>query len=296
MQEPGASASWLGLVRGAAPSSLTANTCSPRRPAPHQRPAPPPAAPRCSPALLGPGQRQPHKVGPCRRSTVKWPGTNPPATASGCQTGTSARCGGWRRGPRSATSWSAASGTGRESKAATPGTWGPGCRSGAPWWMRAPCTAQCAGPGRPSWTPRSGWAGCTRTRSGRWWWRSSPACGAGSGTTTTVEKAKASYHRACRKEHAAAGREQLAPGAPPLAPDRQRALREERQRHTLETHKERQHYEQALAELTRASPRYVEEMESVFEQGQEFEQRRIDFLKEALTALQRRLDPTAHPG
>ncbi|XP_053870957.1 protein kinase C and casein kinase substrate in neurons 2 protein-like isoform X2 [Malaclemys terrapin pileata] len=111
-----------------------------------------------------------------------------------------------------------------------------------------------------------------------------------------VEKAKASYHRACRKEHAAAGREQLAPGGPPLAPDRQRALREERQRHTLETHKERQHYEQALAELTRASPRYVEEMESVFEQGQEFEQRRIDFLKEALTALQRRLDPTAHPG
>lgn len=59
---------------------------------------------------------------------------------------------------------------------------------------------------------------------------------------------------------------------------------------------ERQHYEQALAELTRASPRYVEEMESVFEQGQEFEQRRIEFLKEALAALQRRLDPTAHPG
>ncbi|TFJ96082.1 tiggy-winkle hedgehog protein [Platysternon megacephalum] len=111
-----------------------------------------------------------------------------------------------------------------------------------------------------------------------------------------VEKAKASYHRACRKEHAAAGREQLAPGGPPLAPDRQRALREERQRHTLETHKERQHYEQALAELTRANPRYMEEMESVFEQGQEFEQRRIEFLKEALTALQRRLDPTAHSG
>ncbi|XP_074872213.1 protein kinase C and casein kinase substrate in neurons protein 1-like [Carettochelys insculpta] len=111
-----------------------------------------------------------------------------------------------------------------------------------------------------------------------------------------VEKAKAAYHRACRKEHMAAGREQLAPGGPPLAPDRQRALREDRQRHTLEAHKERQRYEQALAELTRASPRYVEEMESVFEQGQEFEQRRIEFLKEALTALQRRLDPTAHPG
>uniref|UniRef100_A0A8C8RXL7 Uncharacterized protein n=1 Tax=Pelusios castaneus TaxID=367368 RepID=A0A8C8RXL7_9SAUR len=105
-----------------------------------------------------------------------------------------------------------------------------------------------------------------------------------------VEKAKASFHQACRKEHAAAGREQLAPGGPPLPSDRQRALREERQRRTLET------YEQALAELTRASPRYMEEMESVFEQGQELEQRRIEFLKETLMALQRRLDPTAHPG
>uniref|UniRef100_A0A8C8RX65 Uncharacterized protein n=1 Tax=Pelusios castaneus TaxID=367368 RepID=A0A8C8RX65_9SAUR len=90
-----------------------------------------------------------------------------------------------------------------------------------------------------------------------------------------VEKAKASFHQACRKEHAAAGREQLAPGGPPLPSDRQRAL-----------------YEQALAELTRASPRYMEEMESVFEQGQELEQRRIEFLKETLMALQRRLDPT----
>uniref|UniRef100_A0A8C4Y7R1 Uncharacterized protein n=1 Tax=Gopherus evgoodei TaxID=1825980 RepID=A0A8C4Y7R1_9SAUR len=109
-----------------------------------------------------------------------------------------------------------------------------------------------------------------------------------------VEKAKASYHRACRKEHAAAGREQLppvlngsrgapffspAPGAPPDAP----------------AHQERQHYEQALAELTRASPRYMEEMESVFEQGQEFEQRRIEFLKEALRPLPLLAEPHRPP-
>ncbi|XP_074926661.1 protein kinase C and casein kinase II substrate protein 3-like [Chelonoidis abingdonii] len=111
-----------------------------------------------------------------------------------------------------------------------------------------------------------------------------------------VEKAKPRPTGAGAGSTRSRGRDRLAPGGPPLAPDRQRALREERQRHTLETHKERQRYEQALAELTRASPRYVEEMESVFEQGQEFEQRRIEFLKEALAALQRRLDPTAHPG
>ncbi|XP_025051758.1 napsin-A isoform X2 [Alligator sinensis] len=111
-----------------------------------------------------------------------------------------------------------------------------------------------------------------------------------------VEKAKAAYHLACRKEHQVAGREAGPPGGPPLAPDRQRALREEHQRRTQETHKERQRYEHILAELTRASPRYMEEMEMVFEQGQAQEQRRIAFLKDTLLALQRRLDPTTHPG
>lgn len=55
----------------------------------------------------------------------------------------------------------------------------------------------------------------------------------------------------------------------------------------------RERYEKALQELDRSSPRYMEEMESVFEQGQALEQRRIVFLKSAFLALHRRLDITA---
>ncbi|KAL7977373.1 hypothetical protein Chor_009322 [Crotalus horridus] len=96
-----------------------------------------------------------------------------------------------------------------------------------------------------------------------------------------AEKAKTLYHKACRKEHIATLREsgiQAASGAE-VSPDRQRTLREEHQRCSQETNKIRERYEKALKELDRCSPRYMEEMESVFEQGQALEQRRIVFLK-----------------
>ncbi|KAG8140405.1 hypothetical protein E2320_003076, partial [Naja naja] len=104
-----------------------------------------------------------------------------------------------------------------------------------------------------------------------------------------AEKAKTLYHKACRKEHIATLREsgiQAASGAE-VSPDRQRTLREEHQRCSQETNKVRERYEKALQELDRCSPRYMEEMESVFEQGQALEQRRIVFLKSAFLALHR---------
>ncbi|XP_026533282.1 protein kinase C and casein kinase substrate in neurons protein 2-like isoform X1 [Notechis scutatus] len=110
-----------------------------------------------------------------------------------------------------------------------------------------------------------------------------------------AEKAKTLYHKACRKEYIATLREsgiQIAPGAE-VSPDRQRTLREEHQRCSQETNKVRERYEKALQELDRCSPRYIEEMECVFEQGQALEQRRIVFLKSAFLALHRRLDITA---
>ncbi|KAL8176850.1 UNVERIFIED_CONTAM: hypothetical protein K2H54_039389 [Gekko kuhli] len=113
-----------------------------------------------------------------------------------------------------------------------------------------------------------------------------------------VEKAKSLYHKACRKEHITALRESgvQAAGGPEVPPDRQRALREEHQRCSQEANKVRERYEKALQELDRCSPRYMEEMETVFEQGQALEQRRIIFLKGAFLALHRRLDVTAEPS
>nr|XP_034990164.1 protein kinase C and casein kinase substrate in neurons protein 3-like isoform X1 [Zootoca vivipara] len=113
-----------------------------------------------------------------------------------------------------------------------------------------------------------------------------------------VEKTKSLYHKACRKEHNAALRENAVKAAPgsEVPPERQRALREEHQRCSQEANKVRERYEKALQELDRCSPRYMEEMESVFEQGQAQEQRRIAFLKGAFLALHRRLDVTADPS
>ncbi|XP_016851658.2 protein kinase C and casein kinase substrate in neurons protein 3 isoform X2 [Anolis carolinensis] len=110
-----------------------------------------------------------------------------------------------------------------------------------------------------------------------------------------VEKTKSLYHKACRKENIATIREsglQAAAGSEATL-DRKRTLREEHQRCSQETNKLRERYEKALQELDRCSPRYMEEMESVFEQGQSLEQRRIVFLKGAFLSLHRRLDVTA---
>ncbi|CAI5790657.1 kinase C and casein kinase substrate in neurons 3-like isoform X1 [Podarcis lilfordi] len=127
-------------------------------------------------------------------------------------------------------------------------------------------------------------------------WRSGLASGAP--LWMQVEKTKSLYHKACRKEHIAALRENAVKAAPgsEVPQERQRALREEHQRCSQEANKVRERYEKALQELDRCSPRYMEEMESVFEQGQAQEQRRIAFLKGAFLALHRRLDVTADPS
>ncbi|KAL0156132.1 hypothetical protein M9458_047378, partial [Cirrhinus mrigala] len=47
-----------------------------------------------------------------------------------------------------------------------------------------------------------------------------------------------------------------------------------------------------LEDVTGFAPRYMEEMESVFDQSQEEERKRISFLKQAFLAIHRHLDIT----
>ncbi|MBN3282572.1 PACN1 protein, partial [Polyodon spathula] len=54
----------------------------------------------------------------------------------------------------------------------------------------------------------------------------------------------------------------------------------------------RAHYEKVLEDASRYAPRYMEEMESVFEQSQQLEQKRISFLKQAFLSIHRHLDIT----
>lgn len=54
----------------------------------------------------------------------------------------------------------------------------------------------------------------------------------------------------------------------------------------------REHYEKALEDVTSYTPRYMEEMEAIFEKSQEEERKRISFLKQAFLSIHRHLDVT----
>lgn len=54
----------------------------------------------------------------------------------------------------------------------------------------------------------------------------------------------------------------------------------------------REAYEKVLEDVTSCMPRYMEEMESIFEQSQEEERKRISFLKQAFLSIHRHLDIT----
>ncbi|XP_036408881.1 protein kinase C and casein kinase substrate in neurons protein 3 [Megalops cyprinoides] len=107
-----------------------------------------------------------------------------------------------------------------------------------------------------------------------------------------LDKARGAYHKACRKEQTACNRETHAKGNPDIAIEKQRKIQEERELASEETKKMRTRYEKVLEEVTRYAPRYMEEMESIFDQSQEEERKRISFLKQAFLSIHRHLDIT----
>ncbi|MBN3300541.1 ES8L1 protein, partial [Amia calva] len=107
-----------------------------------------------------------------------------------------------------------------------------------------------------------------------------------------LEKARAAFHKASRKEHTARERESHSRGNPDVAIEKQRRIQEERESATQETERLRARYEKVLEEVTRYAPRYMEEMEAVFDQSQEEERKRISFLKQAFLSIHRHLDIT----
>ncbi|KAL4617840.1 protein kinase C and casein kinase substrate in neurons protein 3-like isoform X1 [Arapaima gigas] len=107
-----------------------------------------------------------------------------------------------------------------------------------------------------------------------------------------LEKARGAYHKASRKEHAAQDRETHARGNPDIATEKQKKIQEEREQARQEKERVRARYEKVLEEVTRYAPRYMEEMESIFDQCQEEERKRISFLKQAFLSIHRHLDVT----
>lgn len=60
----------------------------------------------------------------------------------------------------------------------------------------------------------------------------------------------------------------------------------------VNVHQVRARYEKVLEEVNRYAPRYMEEMESIFDQSQDEERKRIVFLKQAFLSIHKHLDIT----
>nr|XP_033816761.1 protein kinase C and casein kinase substrate in neurons protein 1-like isoform X1 [Geotrypetes seraphini] len=105
-----------------------------------------------------------------------------------------------------------------------------------------------------------------------------------------LEKSKVAYHKACKKVRLATVRENSSRTSPALSQEKQKKLQEEKEKCSQDMQKVRQRYEKALQELNRYSPKYMEEMELVFDQSQQFERKRILFLKHVFQSIHKHLD------
>lgn len=63
-----------------------------------------------------------------------------------------------------------------------------------------------------------------------------------------------------------------------------------------EVAKSREKYQVALAEITAYNPRYIDDMESVFEKCQQMEAQRLTFFKDVLFNFHKRLNISQEPS
>ncbi|KAK7123319.1 hypothetical protein R3I93_021665 [Phoxinus phoxinus] len=107
-----------------------------------------------------------------------------------------------------------------------------------------------------------------------------------------LEKARVAYHKSCQREQIAQEKENQAKHNANLSESKLSKIQQTREKATQERSKARDRYEKVLEDVSGFAPRYMEEMESVFDQSQEEERKRIGFLKEAFLSIHRHLDIT----
>ncbi|XP_061582858.1 protein kinase C and casein kinase substrate in neurons protein 1 isoform X2 [Cololabis saira] len=107
-----------------------------------------------------------------------------------------------------------------------------------------------------------------------------------------LEAAKKSYFMACKEEKLAVMREENNKGDASVAADQQKKLHEKVEKSRQESQKAKEKYEKALDELSKCTPQYKESMEQVFDTCQQFEERRLSFLREVLLDVKRHLNLT----
>lgn len=107
-----------------------------------------------------------------------------------------------------------------------------------------------------------------------------------------LDKAQKEYNKACEKEQSALDKERQAKNNTSLNEHSLAKIQQTRERAAQDRDKARDRYEKVLDDVTGYAPRYMEEMESVFDQSQEQERKRISFLKQTFLSIHRHLDIT----
>lgn len=107
-----------------------------------------------------------------------------------------------------------------------------------------------------------------------------------------LETAKKSYHMACKEEKLASTREANSKGEASVTAEQQKKLQEKVEKCKQDSQKAKDKYEKALDELNNCTPQYMENMEQVFGQSQQFEEKRLAFVREVLLDVKRHLNLT----
>ncbi|XP_028809951.1 protein kinase C and casein kinase substrate in neurons protein 2 isoform X1 [Denticeps clupeoides] len=110
-----------------------------------------------------------------------------------------------------------------------------------------------------------------------------------------VDLMKKAYHAACKEEKLATSRENSSKMENNANPEAQKKLQDKVEKCQQEVQKTKDRYVKSLDELEKVTPQYMENMEHVFEQWQQFEAKRISFFKEVLVDVKKHLDlSTSH--
>ncbi|XP_005168648.1 protein kinase C and casein kinase substrate in neurons protein 2 isoform X1 [Danio rerio] len=104
-----------------------------------------------------------------------------------------------------------------------------------------------------------------------------------------METMKKAYHTACKEEKTATSRENSSK-LDNSNPEAQKKLQEKVEKCQQEVQKTKERYEKSLEDLDKVTPQYMENMEQVFEQWQQFEGKRLSFFKEVLLEVKQHLD------